>query len=113
VPFFTKPAQEWILRNDDMAKGDLKMKYESLYHELKNHEGQSIDIHTTDGRTYSGINLAAVGDAVRILDRYGRTSFIPFDHICAVVEPMVKIETDPDDLPECEEESEDRLDDGD
>ena len=97
------------------------MKCENLYHEFKKYEGQPVEIHTSDCKIIRGIDLAAYDDAVRLLDRCGRTIFIPYAHIDAVVEPMMRIhccehkrcceERFPFDDCECREDHRDRKED--
>lgn len=67
------------------------MKCDSLFEEFKKFEGQPVEIFTDDGKMYCGIDLAAFADYVRILDDCGRTIFIDYTHIDAVVEPQMKL----------------------
>ena len=54
-------------------------------------QGQPIEILTSDGVRYCGIELGAGGEGVELIDRCSRIIFIPFRHIDAVVEPMMKL----------------------
>lgn len=68
------------------------MKCENLYQEFKKYEGQPVKIYTDDGKVHCGIELVAYDDAVKILDKCGRTIFIDYSHVDAVVEPMMRLD---------------------
>lgn len=68
------------------------MKCDSLFHEFKKFEGQPVKIYTDDEKVHCGIDLVAFDDAVRILDKCGRTELIEFEHISSVVEPMMRLQ---------------------
>ena len=54
-------------------------------------KGQPIEILTSDGVRYCGIELMACDEGVEIIDKCSRIIFIPFRHIDAVVEPKMKL----------------------
>ena len=54
-------------------------------------KGQPIECLISDGTRYCGIELAVFGDGVEIIDKCNRIVFIPFRHIDAIVEPMMKL----------------------
>jgi len=56
-------------------------------------KGQPIEIMTSDGVRYCGIELNACEDSVEIIDKCSRVIFIPYRHIDAVVEPKMKLTT--------------------
>ena len=61
---------------------------EQLFERFK---GQPIEILTSDGVRYCGIELMAGDEGVEIIDQCSRIIFIPFRHIDAVVEPKMKL----------------------
>lgn len=65
----------------------------SLEQMLQRFQGQPVEILTSDGVRYCGIELGSCEDGVEIIDRCGRIIFILFRHIDAVVEPMMKLTT--------------------
>ena len=58
---------------------------------LDRFKGQPIEILTSDGVRYCGIELMTCEDGVEIIDKCSRVIFIPFRHIDAVVEPKMKL----------------------
>lgn len=65
-----------------------KNSLEKLFERFK---GQPIEVLTSDGVRYCGIDLNSNGDSVEIIDKCNRIVFIPFAHIDAVVEPMMRL----------------------
>ena len=65
-----------------------KCSLETLCERFK---GQPIEILTSDGVRYCGIELMAGDDFVEIIDKCSRVIFIPYCHIDAVVEPKMKL----------------------
>ena len=65
-------------------KGSLEMLFERF-------KGQPIEILTSDGVRYCGIELMCGDDCVEIIDKCSRVIYIPFGHIDAVVEPKMKL----------------------
>jgi len=63
----------------------------SLERLFERFKGQPIEILTSDGVRYCGIELMACEDGVEIIDKCSRVIFIPFRHIDAVVEPKMKL----------------------
>ena len=63
----------------------------SLGRLLERYKGQPIEILTSDGVRYCGIELMVCEEAVEIIDNCSRVIFIPFRHIDAVVEPKMKL----------------------
>jgi hypothetical protein len=66
-------------------------KGETLEKLLNRFKGQPIEVLTSDGVRYCGIELACGGDGLEIIDKRSRVIFIPFRHIDAVVEPKMKL----------------------
>lgn len=83
------------------------MKCDSLFHEFKKFEGQPVKIYTDDEKVHCGIDLVAFDDAVRILDKCGRTELIEFEHISSVVEPMMRLQRCCNARCKCREDRED------
>ncbi|MCL1951197.1 MAG: hypothetical protein FWF60_00065 [Oscillospiraceae bacterium] len=54
-------------------------------------KGQPVEILTSDGVRYCGIELMCGDDGVEIIDKCSRVIYIPFCHIDAVVEPKMKL----------------------
>lgn len=65
-----------------------KNTFEKLFERFK---GQPVEILTTDGVRYCGIDLCYDEDSVEIIDKCSRVIFIPYAHIDAVVEPKMKL----------------------
>jgi len=61
---------------------------ERLFERFK---GQPIEILTSDGVRYCGIELCTCDDGVEVIDKCSRIIFIPFRHIDAVVEPKMHL----------------------
>lgn len=62
-----------------------------LYEEFKCFEGQPVKIYTDDGRIHKGIDINALENAVRIIDKCGRLVLIEYCHIDAVEEPQMSL----------------------
>lgn len=69
-------------------EGYKKNEFEELFRRFK---GQPVEILTEDGVRYCGIDLNANDESVEIIDKCSRVIFIPYAHICAVVEPKMRL----------------------
>lgn len=59
---------------------------------FKRFKGQPVEILTSDGVRYCGIDIDSDDESVEIIDECSRIVFIPFAHIDAVVEPKMKLD---------------------
>lgn len=89
------------------------MKCNTLFDEFRKFEGQPVKIFTDDGKVHCGIDMEAFETAVRILDDCGRTLFIEFSHIDAVVEPQMRLRRCCRDECRCRRDDDDDRDDRD
>jgi len=58
---------------------------------LDRYMGQPVEILTSDGVRYCGIELSCCADGVEIIDKCNRIIFICLRHIDAIVEPKMKL----------------------
>jgi hypothetical protein len=68
-----------------------QLKTNKLHEVFRRFKGQPVEILTSDGVRYCGIDLDSDNESVEIIDERSRVILIPFAHIDAVVEPMMKL----------------------
>ena len=70
---------------------DYRKQGNTLEKLFERYQGQPIEVLTSDGVRYCGIELMYSNDGVEIIDKCSRVIFIPYAHIDAVVEPKMKL----------------------